>query len=130
MSAHIYLSVSTLKVKKKILETLNDYKPVRPTIFNVKKSKSHFWKCPNGQFDCIESSVFTSKGLHQWETTVIKAVIFYWLEDVFPSQWKTVLVMIVYIFYAYTESQLWIHIGTSAQKPEGVVGLNQSLFFI
>lgn len=39
---YIYLYVSTLKVKKKKLETLNYYKPVPPTIFNVKKSKSHF----------------------------------------------------------------------------------------
>lgn len=29
---------------------------LRPTIFNVKQSKTHFWKCDfsisNGQFDC------------------------------------------------------------------------------
>lgn len=36
----------------------------------------------------------------------------------------------VYVFYTNTESQLQIHIGTSAQKPEGVARLNQSLFFI
>jgi len=76
---------------------------VRPTIFNVKKQKSHFWKCDfsisNGQFDCIEKgSTFTSKGLHQWETTVTTAAIFYWLEDLFPPRWKTVLVLTVCTF--------------------------------